>query len=72
LSREENTLIVKEQVYVWKLLSYREAVSFNGLAHLPPDLASQPTLKTTFSTKWPPHPRAEGGQVEPVLGGFIW
>jgi hypothetical protein len=24
--------------------------------------------KTTFSTKWPPHPRAEGGQVEPVLG----
>jgi hypothetical protein len=29
LSREENTLIVKEQVYVWKLLSYREAVSFN-------------------------------------------
>jgi len=24
--------------------------------------------KTTFSSKWPPHPRAEGGQVEPVLG----
>ena len=23
----------------------------------------------TFSTKWPPHTRAEGGQVEPVLGG---
>jgi hypothetical protein len=26
--------------------------------------------KTTFSTKWPPHPRAEGGQVEPVLGAL--
>jgi len=24
--------------------------------------------KTTFSTKWPPPFRAEGGQVEPVLG----
>jgi hypothetical protein len=40
----------------------------NGLAHLPPVLARQLTLKTTFSTKWPPHPSAEGGQVEPVLG----
>jgi hypothetical protein len=33
-------------------------------------LASQVTLKTTFSAEWPPHPRAEGGQVEPVLGRF--
>ena len=41
----------------------------NGVAHLPPDLARQLTLKTTFSTKWPPRTRAEGGQVEPVLGG---
>jgi hypothetical protein len=39
------------------------------LAHLPPIIARQLTLKTTFSAKWPPHPRAEGGQVEPVLGG---
>jgi hypothetical protein len=31
-------------------------------------LASQVTLKTTFSAKWPPHTRAEGGQVEPMLG----
>jgi hypothetical protein len=27
--------------------------------------------KITFSTKWPPRTRAEGGQVEPVLSGFI-
>jgi hypothetical protein len=33
-------------------------------------LASQVTLKITFSTKWPPLFRAEGGQVEPVLGEF--
>jgi hypothetical protein len=38
------------------------------LAHLPPDLARRPTLKTTFSTKWPPRTYAESGQVEPVLG----
>ncbi|HEV2665939.1 MAG TPA: hypothetical protein VG324_13560, partial [Blastocatellia bacterium] len=37
------------------------------MAHLPPDLASQENLKTTFSTNWPPHTRAEGGQAEPVL-----
>jgi hypothetical protein len=24
--------------------------------------------KITFSAKWPPRTRAEGGQVEPVLG----
>jgi len=41
----------------------------NGWAHLPPIIARQPTLKTTSSANWPPHPRAEGGQVEPVLGG---
>jgi hypothetical protein len=28
-------------------------------------------LENTFSTKWPPHPRAEGGQVEPVLGVIL-
>jgi hypothetical protein len=27
-----------------------------------------PDLKITFSIKWPPCTRAEGGQVEPVLG----
>jgi hypothetical protein len=37
------------------------------MAHLPPDLESQVTLKTTLSAKWPPRTRAEGGQVEPVL-----
>jgi len=42
----------------------------NGLAHLPPDLARQENLKTTFSTNWPPHTRAEGGQVEPVLASL--
>jgi hypothetical protein len=45
----------------------------NGLAQRPPIITRQLTLKTTFSTKWPPraapiaeHPRAqrrEGGQV---------
>ena len=40
----------------------------NGLAHLPPIIARQLTLKTTFSAKWPPRTRAEGGQVEMVLG----
>jgi hypothetical protein len=33
-------------------------------------LASQAILKITFSSKWPPLFRAEGGQVEPVLGCF--
>jgi len=42
----------------------------NGLAHLPPDLARQENLKTSFSTNWPPHTRAEGGQVEPVLASL--
>jgi len=41
----------------------------NGLAHLPPILAGQLTLEITFSAKWPPQTRAEGGQVKPVLGG---
>jgi hypothetical protein len=27
--------------------------------------------KITFSAKWPPHTRAEGGQVEPVFGGSL-
>jgi hypothetical protein len=39
----------------------------NGLAHLPPIIAKQLTLKITFSTKWPPPTDAGGGQVEPVL-----
>src|SRR3972149_3159549 len=38
------------------------------MAHLPPIIARQLTLKTAFSTNWPPHTHAEGGQVEPVLG----
>ncbi len=28
-------------------------------------------LEITFSGTWPPHTSAEGGQVEPVLGGFF-
>jgi len=43
----------------------------NGLAHVPPIIARLQSLKTTFSTKWPPHPRAEGGQVEPVLARIV-
>lgn len=43
-------------------------MSPNGLAHLPPIIARQLTLKITFSTKWPLRTHAEGGQVEPVLG----
>jgi len=39
----------------------------NGMAHLPPIIARQLTLKTTFSAKWPQRTRNEGGQVEPVL-----
>jgi len=48
------------------LLSYP-----NGMAHLPPIIAKQLTLKTTFSANWPPRTHAEGGQVEPVLGKQI-
>jgi hypothetical protein len=40
----------------------------NGLAHLPLIIARREGLKTTFSTEWPQRTRAEGGQVEPVLG----
>jgi hypothetical protein len=32
------------------------------------DLSKARLRKITFSTQWPPHTRAEGGQVEPVLG----
>ena len=35
------------------------------MAYLPPILTRWREI--TFSGKWPPHPRAEGGQVEPVL-----
>jgi hypothetical protein len=42
----------------------------NGLAHLPPVLASQQCVKTYFSGKAPTHTYAEGGQVERVLGGI--
>jgi hypothetical protein len=41
------------------------------LAHLPPVLARRQSLKTTFSTKVPLRTHAEGGQVEPVLGGHL-
>jgi len=40
------------------------------MAHLPPVMARQEGLKTTFSAKEPPLYHAEGGQVEPVLGGL--
>ena len=40
------------------------------MAHLTADLNKVRLRKITFSAKWPPHPRAEGGQVEPVLGRF--
>jgi hypothetical protein len=43
----------------------------NGLAHLTPILARRQSAKITFSTQWPPHPRAEGGQVEPVFGSSL-
>jgi len=33
-------------------------------------MAERESLNTASSTKWPPRTRAEGGQVEPVLGGF--
>jgi hypothetical protein len=51
---------------IWDKHSYLP----NGLAYLPPDLAEQACAKVAFSDKWPPRTRAEGGQVEPVLGGL--
>lgn len=33
------------------------------------DLNKTRLAKITFSAKWPPRPRAEGGQVEPLSGG---
>jgi hypothetical protein len=41
------------------------------MAHLPPIIARQLILKTTFSTKWPPRTHAEGGHVEAVLVDLI-
>jgi len=41
------------------------------MAHLPPILARQESLKNTSSAKWPPRTHAEGGQVEPMLGATI-
>jgi hypothetical protein len=35
------------------------------------DLNKTRLRKTTFSTKWLPHPRAVGGQVELVLGVIL-
>jgi hypothetical protein len=43
----------------------------NGLVHLLPIITRQLTLRIIFSTQWPPHSRAEGGQVEPVLARFL-
>lgn len=42
----------------------------NGLAHLPPIIARRQSLKNYFSGKVPLRTHAEGGQVQPVLGGF--
>jgi len=41
----------------------------NGLAHLPPGLAGRRNRQSVKTGKWPPRTSAEGGQVEPVLGG---
>jgi hypothetical protein len=35
------------------------------------DLNKTRLRKITFSAKWPPRTRAEGGQVEPVLGALM-
>jgi hypothetical protein len=45
--------------------------SANGSAHLPPILARRHSAKITFSAKWPPHPRAEGGQPAGVSPPII-
>jgi hypothetical protein len=42
----------------------------NGMAYLPPTLARQQIMKIIFLGKVPLHTQAEGGQVQPVLGGF--
>ena len=34
-------------------------------------LGETPNSENHFSAKWPPHPCAEGGQVEPVGSKFI-
>jgi len=36
------------------------------------DLNKTRLRKITSSAKWPPRTRAEGGQVEPVLGCALW
>lgn len=41
------------------------------MAHLTADFGEMRLRKTAFSAKWPPHTRAEGGQVGPVLGGDV-
>jgi len=45
------------------------ALAANGLAHLPPFLARRQTYNSTIFCKVPLHTHAEGGQVEPMLGG---
>jgi hypothetical protein len=41
------------------------------MAHLPPVMARQLSHQAAKLAKWPPHPRAEGGQVEPVLARWV-
>jgi len=43
----------------------------NGLDHLPPVLARRQNHDSMKTGKWPTHTSAEGGQVEPVLGGAV-
>ena len=43
----------------------------NGLAHLLPGLAGRQNRQSVKTGKCPPRTRAEGGQVEPVLGRLI-
>jgi hypothetical protein len=43
----------------------------NGLAHLPPGLAGRRNRQSVKTGKLPPRTSAEGGQVEPVLGGLL-
>jgi hypothetical protein len=56
---------------ILQIIVNNEAISCqpNGLAHLPPVMARQQNPKSTFSTKMPLRTYAEGGQVEPMLGG---
>jgi hypothetical protein len=63
---KKRTETISSFVFTFHLIFRRAAQRFGSPVAA---LNKTRTHKTNFSSKWPPQAHAEGGQVEPVLGG---